>query len=37
MVKRYLDGAVDEPSADQEIWKSNTIVHQSMENLEPCT
>ena len=27
MVKRKLDGAVDESLADQEIRKSNTIVH----------
>ena len=27
MVKRKLDGTVEESSADQEIHKSNTIVH----------
>ena len=27
MVKRKVDGAVDESSADQEIRKSDTIVH----------
>ena len=27
MVKRKLDGAVDKSSADQEICKSNAIVH----------
>ena len=27
MVKRQLDGAVDESSAEQEIRKSNAIVH----------
>ena len=27
MVKRKLDGAVDESSADQEICKSNAAVH----------
>ena len=37
MVKREIDGAVYESSADQEIWKSNTIVHQPIENLEACT
>ena len=37
MVKRKLDGAADEFSADQEIRKSNAIVHQPMEYLEACT
>ena len=37
MVKRQLDGAVDESLADQGIQKSNAIVHQAMDNLEPCT
>ena len=37
MGKRFLDDAVDESSADQEIRKSNTIVHQPMENLGACT
>ena len=27
MVKRKLDGAVDESSADQEVRKSNATVH----------
>ena len=27
MVERKLDGAVDEPSADQEICESDEIVH----------
>ena len=35
MVERYLDGAVDKSSADQEIRRSNAIVHQPTENLEP--
>ena len=29
MVKRKLDGAVDESSADQKIHKSNAAVHKS--------
>ena len=37
MVKRQLDGAVDESSADQEIRKSKAIVHTPMDNLEACT
>ena len=37
MVKRQLDGAVDESLADQEIRKSNAILHQAMDNLEACT
>ena len=37
MVERQLDGTVDESSADQEIRKSNVIVHQAMDNLKACT
>ena len=33
MVKRKLDGTVDESSADQEFRKSDTTVH----NVEACS
>ena len=39
MVKRKLDGTLDESSVDQEIHKSDTTVHSQLpvKNLEACT